>query len=456
MNRKEKKINTKGTKGAQSPQRLISYLCDLCVHPLCSLCFSLIHSRFYGSRLIILRGTRSATSSLQIPLVAAVALVPAHTDGFHVAAAGEVGFVDLHDFDVLEAELAEAFAQLGVEHGVAAQSLVVGVQPDAVDVHPLRTAPVAQQVVPAEGPQPPAGFLQTSGEIVVGEDEADHLLVFQEQLDQAWICDVDQGVDDAVHLGLRRRVEGVCVGKGCAVHGNHARRPLFHLCFAGEGFDGVAAALFDALGDLEQPLRQGMVAGEVAGEVVGVFFEAGLLDEAVVIGMVVGHAEGGAMLEAFDQDAAAVGADQPARADDAVQAAAARPGEGGFEEGGGGLAVFDDFEEAEEGGFGLAVGVVVAVLHDGEATERLPFAFDEEEGGSGVLVKGVLAGVEQGARFGEQRRHPLRAAAVEAEGEEGEAIDLLFVVRGDFDEVHAASKGYLEKEISRRAAESAE
>jgi hypothetical protein len=64
----------------------------------------------------------------------AVAFVPFDADGFHVGAAVEVGLVNLDDFDTFEMGLFDGSGQFGVENGVAAQPLVLGQHPQAIDV----------------------------------------------------------------------------------------------------------------------------------------------------------------------------------------------------------------------------------------------------------------------------------------------------------------------------------
>jgi len=74
------------------------------------------------------------------------------------------------------------------------------------------------------------------------------------------------------------------------------------------------------------------------------------------------------------------------------------------------------FEEIKESRTLLVELVVVAVVEDGDATNRPRLVHGEEECSVRVPVKRVAAPVEHPARIGRQRRHPLRNVPVDVEG----------------------------------------
>ena len=72
----------------------------------------------------------------------------------------------------------------------------------------------------------------------------------------------------------------------------------------------------------------------------------------------------------------------------------------------------------------------------GDPADRLAVALGEEVLGLGVLEEGVLVAVEELHPLEDQRRHPLRVVAVQAEGELDEALQV--APRADRPDRHAS------------------
>ena len=128
--------------------------------------------------------------------------------------------------------------------------------------------------------------------------------------------------------------------------------------------------------------------------------------------MVVGDADGRVMFEAIDENADPVPLQEPLRADHLGQIAASGPILSGSEERLPHLGVVFGVEKVEERGVAAPMGVVVAVLQDGDPPDRLPISLGQEEVGVGMLVERILATVQHQLRVVDEGRHPRRAVLI--------------------------------------------
>src|SRR5207344_3079902 len=81
-------------------------------------------------------------------------------------------------------------------------------------------------------------------------------------------------------------------------------------------------------------------------------------------------------------------------------------------------------EEAEHRVVAALVLVPAAIEVGADAADRLAVALGDQELGLAVLEPGVLLAVEELHPLEDQRRHPLLAVAVQAEGNLDEALQL--------------------------------
>jgi hypothetical protein len=122
-----------------------------------------------------------------------------------------------------------------------------------------------------------------------------------------------------------------------------------------------------------------------------------------------------AQLEPLDQDPDLVVGGEVHRAEESPPAALDQPPLGGTEQSRRHLRVVDRLEEAEHPVVSPLDLVPAAIDLGGDAPDRLAAALGEEVLGLAVLEPGVLASIEELHPLVDQRRHPLRAIAVETE-----------------------------------------
>jgi hypothetical protein len=129
-------------------------------------------------------------------------------------------------------------------------------------------------------------------------------------------------------------------------------------------------------------------------------------------------------LVALDQNADLIVGGEVHRAEQTAAPLAPCPLGGGAEQSGGHLGVVGRLEEAEHRVAATLVLIPAMVDLDRDAADRLAVALGEEVLGLAVLEVGVLLAVEELHPLEDQRRHPLRLVAVQAEGDLDEALQL--------------------------------
>jgi hypothetical protein len=122
--------------------------------------------------------------------------------------------------------------------------------------------------------------------------------------------------------------------------------------------------------------------------------EAGLLDEAALVGAVIGHQGVRRGVEALDETAALLVDVEAIRAADPLHAALFDPRFGPREELAREVGVVDGVEEAEEAGVVLVAREVLAIDLGGDAPDGLAAPVRDPAGALGVLEERVLLRVE--------------------------------------------------------------
>ena len=210
--------------------------------------------------------------------------------------------------------------------------------------------------------------MECGGDIGIGHQEADRLVVpltgifdFHHDLDEFRVGKPEQLTCQRVHVIIGQRGVARGAAQGVVVEFLQLRDEGAQVGAFGIARDAQSAAGGDALRQFVDARRELDVRAEVAGDRFARFDKSLRFDQWDVIGGVVRQAKGGAMLEAFDQQAESVERGESLRAEDFRQAASARPSEGRVEEDGRGGEIVFALEEIKERG-GLAVVVVVAAI----------------------------------------------------------------------------------------------
>ena len=280
-----------------------------------------------------------------------------------------------------EPPLAEGLVHLVVQYGVHSQALVLRQDACAVEVDPSRASRLPQQQGQPKRVEPTLAALQGRRDVWEAQQETNDLVPLHHHLHQVGLGHGQEPVRDLLRVFTGDGHELPVLREGRIVGIDHAGRVVTHLLLVPESQHLEAPPLLHPLHDLTEPLWQLRVARQVAGVVVSLLVEAGVLDELVVVGQVVGDTHRRAVLEALDQDAQGVPGQESLRPTHLVQAAAPRPLKASGEERARHTDVFLGLEEAEEGTAATAVGIPPARVQNGEAPDDIgPFECQQENG----------------------------------------------------------------------------
>jgi hypothetical protein len=254
------------------------------------------------------------------------------------------------------------------------------------------------------------------GGVEVGEGDADAggLAVDGDDQGERRVEEEPHVAGHLLEFGLGHGDEAPVVGPG-VVEDLHADADVALGVPEVDGAPGYLGEALDLLGGAAG--AGGDLAGDVApGEDVLELGVAGLLDEAALVGAVVGHEDHRRGAEAVDEAADLLVDAEAHGAPDGGHPAGAVPALGGAEQGLGDGGVVDGVEEAEEAGAVPVVGEVLPVDLGGAAPHRLPVAVGDHQNALGVEEEGVF-GREALGEIQVEGADPVGIVAVDVRGE---------------------------------------
>ncbi len=271
----------------------------------------------------------------------------------------------------------------------------------------LRRAQPPEQLGPAEGEE---AAVQIAGQFVdigQGDHEAHRLSVIFGDADKIF---EDDGLELLADMGNFGGREG---------HEAPVLRPGIVEDFEDEGGFLLEAGLVDPAGDeTAVALGEGDDALDHFGErpidaqaPAMQILDAGIAargDEALVIGQMVAHHDGGRLIEALHEQARLVPYGQAEGALRAGHAVFPEPGFGGFDQGIGNSLIVNAFEHAPMAQRRVNVGEHELIDLCRDAANRLAIAQRQPEGGRGMAEPGVAPlPADERLHFGLERRHPV-------------------------------------------------
>ena len=335
---------------------------------------------------------------------------------------------------------ADGALHLGVEQHIAAAALIARVHPRAVErdgIGAVQRAPQPQRV---PGPQAPAGLLQRLRHIGEPQQKAHHLFVVavHDEFHQVGPHDPLQVLRQEGDFPLGQGVVLPVVDEGLVVSPPHPRGPVAHIAARAQGDHPQVIAPPHPLGHTPKPFGhpKSRHFGRV-GEEIHFLAKAQALQMVRIVGVVVvHHGHHLTMLEPLHQQAIAVEGGKTFGPHQRIQPPAAGPIRGGLHQGRDHLGVVSEVQKVEVGLASAVIGVEARVFQHRDAAHHLRPAIGQEEIGLGMLIKRVLVALQRQPGVGPQRRHPLRAVAVQSEHERDERALLGAGAHGDDSNAH--------------------